>query len=107
MKGVVHLINYFGGTEPIAKKIIFLHAHSLGFSDDQLKQTSCALCVISAVHASVSHYAFCSSLHHELICQALLWTDTLHPHIALGHRVTLVIVVKESKGIHPSSLQFF
>lgn len=64
----------------------------------EMGRTSCAifppffffwssfLSFLQGVGASVSNYAFRSLLHHELSCQAVLWTDTLHPHIALGHR---------------------
>lgn len=50
-----------------------------------VKLSSClsslrGFCACVCVCASVLNYAPRSSLHHVIFCQAILWTDTLHPY---------------------------
>lgn len=57
-----------------------------------VKLSSC-LSLLRGVCASVSNYAPCSSFHREILRQAILWTDILHAHIALGTHLTQFVWV--------------
>ncbi len=72
------------------------------------------------VQASVLNYAPRSSLHYKISCQAILWTDTLHPRMALGTHLTqfvrVIMVslilytwwsVRQSVPIQAYSMDFF